>query len=192
MRSGGVAGLVLAAGAGRRFGAPKALVTVRGERLVDRAVRVLRESDLDPVVVVGGAAALDVAGAVVVPNPGWAEGIGASLRAGLEWLGRETDAAAVAVMLVDQPGIGPQAVRQLTGRASGARSLAVATYAGRRSHPVLLGRGHWPDICASARGEVGARGYLGDRGDVVEVDCTGLADDADIDVPEDLAAYLLR
>ncbi|HEU4912946.1 MAG TPA: NTP transferase domain-containing protein, partial [Actinomycetes bacterium] len=60
----GIAGLVLAAGAGRRFGGPKALAEIDGERLVDRAVRALREGGSDPVYVVAGAAPLAVEGAV--------------------------------------------------------------------------------------------------------------------------------
>ena len=79
----GVAGLVLAAGEGRRFGGPKAPVVIDGERLVDRAVRVLREGGCEPVYVVLGAWVGEVPGAIVVVNPDWAEGMGSSLRAGL-------------------------------------------------------------------------------------------------------------
>ena len=78
-----IAGIVLAAGAGRRFGGPKALVEVDGERLVDRAVRVLREAGVTSTYVVQGAAPLTVAGAEVVDNPDWGAGMGSSLRAGL-------------------------------------------------------------------------------------------------------------
>ena len=79
-----IGGLVLAAGAGRRFGGPKALVEVAGERWVDRAARVLREGGAEPIVVVVGAAPVEVPGAdSVVANPAWAEGMGSSLRAGL-------------------------------------------------------------------------------------------------------------
>src|ERR671915_252345 len=59
-----VAGLLLAAGEGRRFGRPKALVEFDGERLVDRGVRTLREAGCGPIVVVMGAAAIEVIGAV--------------------------------------------------------------------------------------------------------------------------------
>ena len=76
-------GLVLAAGAGRRLGGPKAPLVVDGERLVDRAVRVLREGGCDPVLVVLGAWVGDVPGAEVVVNADWASGLGSSLRAGL-------------------------------------------------------------------------------------------------------------
>ncbi len=71
-----VAGLVLAAGAGRRFGGPKALAMLDGERLVDRAVSLVRNGGCSPILVVSGAATLDVADAAVVENPDWADGNG--------------------------------------------------------------------------------------------------------------------
>ena len=73
----GCAGLLLAAGEGRRLGRPKALVDVDGELFVERVVRVLRDGGCDPVVVVLGAAAADIVGrarlddVVVVVNDGW-------------------------------------------------------------------------------------------------------------------------
>ena len=71
-----VVGLVLAAGAGTRFGGPKAVVEIDGERLVDRAVRTLLDGGAAPAYVVTGALDVEVAGAIVVANPGWDEGIG--------------------------------------------------------------------------------------------------------------------
>jgi molybdenum cofactor cytidylyltransferase/nicotine blue oxidoreductase len=60
--------------------------------------------------------------------------------------------------------------------------LAVPTYDGVRGHPVLLGREHWAGVAASATGDEGARRYLSAH-PVTEVDCTGLADPTDLDVP---------
>ncbi len=83
-----VAGLVLAAGAGRRYGMPKALVPYEGSLLVERACRLVAEI-CDPVVVVLGAAAdevgerADLGAATVVVNPDWDTGMGSSLRVGL-------------------------------------------------------------------------------------------------------------
>ncbi|HSK28102.1 MAG TPA: NTP transferase domain-containing protein [Jiangellales bacterium] len=180
-----VAGLVLAAGAGRRFGGPKALVEVAGERLVDRAVRVLREGGCAPVVVVSGAASLDVAGAEVVAHPGWEQGMGSSFRAGLAACPRE--AAAVVVVLVDTPWLSPEAVRRVVGVGATDGVLAVATYEGRRGHPVLLGLRHWAGAAAAASGDRGARDYLAARGaEVLEIACDGLGDPRDVDLPADL------
>ena len=186
-----VAALVLAAGGGRRYGMPKALVEYEGSLLVERAVRTAR-AVCDPVLVVLGARAVDVwqtadlDGATVLANPDWETGMASSLRTGLEglrsWPGR-VDAALVT--LVDMPGMTPAALERLAAHgAPGA--LAVATYDGVRGHPVLLGREHWAGVIETATGDEGARRYLAAHsaaGGVTEVDCTGLADPTDLDVP---------
>jgi CTP:molybdopterin cytidylyltransferase MocA len=179
-----VAGLVLAAGEGRRFGGPKALVELGGERLVDRAVRVLRDGGCEQVFVVAGAAALDVPDAFVVDNTQWTKGMGSSLRTGLAALPAGVDAAVV--VLVDTPWIRAEAVRLLIAVHGRGADLAVATYAGERGHPVLVGRRHWLGVAETAIGEVGAREYLANHPDVVEVDCTGTGDPGDVDDPADL------
>ena len=183
-----VAGLVLAAGEGRRLGRPKAVVEVDGERLVDRAVRVLREGGCEPVVVVTGAVPLDVPGAVVVHNADWPTGMGSSLRCGLASM--PTGAEAVVVSLVDQPGIGAGVVeRLLAARAAGAR-IAVATYGGQRRNPVLLHRDLWGRAAARATGDEGARGLLKEVPELVtEVECGDVADPTDIDTPESLRSW---
>lgn len=176
-----VAGLLLAAGEGARLGTPKALLEFGGERLVDRGVRLLQEGGCHPVVVVLGAATVQVRGAVTVRNPDWRSGMGSSLRAGLAALPAEP--RAVVIALVDQPLVRPEAVRALIG--SGAE-VAVATYGGRRRNPVLLGRRHFAEVAALARGDVGARPFLAAHSELVtEVPCPG--DPADIDTPDDLA-----
>jgi CTP:molybdopterin cytidylyltransferase MocA len=182
-----VAGLVLAAGGGRRYGMPKALVEYEGSLLVERAVRTAR-AVCDPVLVVLGARAVDVwrtadlGGATVLANQDWETGMASSLRTGLDglrgWPGR---VHAALVLLVDMPGMTPAALERMTAQA-GPDALAVATYDGVRGHPVLLGRDHWAGVAATATGDEGARRYLADH-DVTEVDCTGLADPTDLDVP---------
>jgi CTP:molybdopterin cytidylyltransferase MocA len=182
-----VAGLVLAAGGGRRYGMPKALVEYEGSLLVERAVRTAR-AVCHPVLVVLGAQAVDVwrtadlDGATVLANRDWETGMASSLRTGLDglrgWPGR-VDAALVT--LVDMPGMTPRALRALAAHAA-PDALAIATYDGVRGHPVLLGREHWAGVAATATGDEGARRYLAAH-DVTEVDCTGLADPTDLDVP---------
>ncbi|MGY1640474.1 NTP transferase domain-containing protein [Geodermatophilus sp. SYSU D00703] len=182
-----VAGLVLAAGGGRRYGMPKALAEYEGSLLVERAVRTARQV-CDPVLVVLGARAVDVwrtadlDGATVLANRDWETGMASSLRTGLEglrgWPGR-VDAALV--LLVDMPGMTPAALARMAGHAA-PDALAVATYAGVRGHPVLLGREHWAGVAETATGDEGARRYLATH-PVTEVDCTGLADPTDLDVP---------
>lgn len=182
----GVAGLLLAAGGGSRLGRPKALVEFRGERLVDRGVRTLREGGCEPVVVVLGAAPAEVPGARVVPNPEWATGMGSSLRAGLAAL--PPGIRAVVVALADQPLIGPGAVRRLIDAAGHGASVAVATYGGRRRNPVLFAAEHFAAVAELAAGDVGARAFLRRRPELVTpVPCDDTGDPADIDTPADLA-----
>ncbi len=181
-----VAGLVLAAGSGSRLGTPKALVELAGERLVDRAVRVLRAGGCDPVLVVAGAASLDVPSAVVVPNPDWAGGMGSSLRAGLAALAG-TDVDAVVVALVDQPGIPAAVTTRLIATHAGGATVATATYGGKRRNPVLLARSTWAEVARLAVGDAGARPYLAAHPEeVTPVACDDLGDPDDIDTVADL------
>lgn len=180
-----VAGLVLAAGEGRRFGGPKALARLDGERLVDRAAATVRAAGCDPVVVVEGAAALGrVEGATTVFAAAWREGMGASLRTGLAAL--PDDADGCVVFLVDTPWLTAASVRRVvdTWVSAGRPGAAVATYERRRRHPVLLSRDVWADVAGEAAGDAGARAWMRSHpGDVLEVDCTGLADPTDVDEP---------
>lgn len=178
----------MAAGAGRRYGRPKALVQWGDRLLVEHAFAALRAGGCDPVVVVLGAAAAQVRataampGAIVVDNPHWSAGMGSSLRAGLAAL-QATAAPAAVVLLVDTPGIGAAAVRRL-GELAGPAALAQATYRGEPGHPVVLGRDHWPGVAAAATGDRGARSYLVAHAAAVRtVPCDDAADPADLDVP---------
>ncbi|MCF8590540.1 nucleotidyltransferase family protein [Gordonia liuliyuniae] len=177
-------GVVLAAGAGRRFGQPKALVQFHGERLVDRAVRLLISGGCRRVVVVSGAAPLQVDGADVVHNPRWRTGMGSSLVTGLAAV-RES---AALVIPVDMPWLGAEAVRRLRFAGS---TLAVATYHGRRGHPVLIGSQHFPEVSATAVGDIGAREYLATHAYLVRaVPCDDTGTAADVDTPQDLVDAL--
>jgi molybdenum cofactor cytidylyltransferase/nicotine blue oxidoreductase len=183
-----VAAVVLAAGGGRRYGMPKALVEYEGRLLVERAVGTA-QAVCETVLVVLGARAVDVwrqarlENVIVLANGEWETGMASSLRTGLEGLralpGTTVDAALIT--LVDMPGMTPAALERLAGHAA-PDALAVATYDGVRGHPVLLGRDHWAGVIETATGDEGARRYLAAH-DVTEVDCTGLADPTDLDVP---------
>ncbi|RMB79588.1 NTP transferase domain-containing protein [Streptomyces shenzhenensis] len=188
-----VAGLLLAAGGGRRLGGrPKALLAHRGRPLVEHAVAVLRAAGCARVHVVLGAAAdtvrdrADLSGCVLVDNPDWAAGMGSSLRAGLGSLAGTGDRAAL-VSLVDQPGIGAEAVGRVRAAYRDETSLASAAYAGVRGHPVLLGSAHWPGVVAAATGDRGARAYLKAHEEAITlVECGDVARPYDIDTEADL------
>jgi CTP:molybdopterin cytidylyltransferase MocA len=174
-------GLLLAAGAGRRMGRPKALV----EGWLVRAVESLAECD-DVVVVLGAAAdearrLLDAHQVTIVVAPDWEEGMGASLRTGLRQL-QHGGASRCVVTLVDLPDVTAPVVRRLLERPGDEDVLARATYEGRPGHPVLLGRAHWAGVIDAAVGDRGARDYL-ESHDVEAVECGDLASGRDVDRP---------
>lgn len=192
-----MAGLLLAAGGGRRYGMPKALAAPTGQPLVLRALATLRAAALAPIVVVIGAAAGEVRALVdgamadapsggevqVVVNEGWETGMGSSLRAGLAALAPMSVDATI-VLLVDTPGITPAAVARVAAGADGAGALAAASYGGEQGHPVLLGRRHWAGVAELAVADVGARPYLRNHAsDLRLVPCDDIADGVDMDTP---------
>jgi CTP:molybdopterin cytidylyltransferase MocA len=194
-------GLLLAAGAGRRMGGPKALLRdSRGVPRLDRAVGVLLAGGCARVTVVLGAGAeeagrlLDEAGwsedpaLDVVVADDWEEGMGASLRTGLaRLLATAHDADATLVTLVDLPDLDAAVVRRVSEARgdSGEAALVRATYDGRPGHPVLIGRDHWAGVAAEARGDHGARDYLAGH-PPQRCECGDLATGRDLDRPEDL------
>ena len=185
-----VAGLVLAAGSGRRLGTPKALLRYHDMPLVERAAWTLHDAGCAPVVVVLGAAAervtseTDLSKVTVVVNRAWGTGMGSSLRVGLRSV-EETDAEAVVVIPVDMPGITAEAVRRVA-ELPHRDALVCATYDGRRGEPVLLGRAHWAGVMMLATGDVGLRPYLLARSaQVTTVSCDGVATCDDVDTVED-------
>jgi nicotine blue oxidoreductase len=175
-KSGSVAGVLLAAGAGSRYGMPKVLAE-QGEWLTT-AVAALADGGCDDVVVVLGAAVVDVpprARAVVARD--WEVGMSASLRAGLAAV---ADAELAVLHLVDTPDVGADVVARVLAAAQ-ASGLARATYGGGPGHPVAVARRHWAELTAMLSGDEGARAFLRARDDVVTVECGDLATGADVD-----------
>ncbi|MDQ3403840.1 MAG: nucleotidyltransferase family protein [Actinomycetota bacterium] len=191
----GVAGLLLAAGGGSRFGMPKALAPFRDRLLVEHAAATLADGGCDPVIVVLGAAADEVRARadlpfLVVDNPDWATGVGSSLRVGLAALSGMTalrGATAVIVLPVDTPGITPEAIRRLAEMAT-SDALARATYGTEAGHPVLIGRTHWAGVAAAADADEGGRAYLA-RHPVALVPCDDIADGTDADHRSELTRF---
>jgi CTP:molybdopterin cytidylyltransferase MocA len=133
-----IAAVVLAAGAGSRFGGPKQ------QLLLPDVLAAVHASSVDELVVVAGAYPL-AADARVVDCPDWERGLGASLRCGLRALSPDVQAAVV--VLADGPDLSPAAVdRLLAAWRSGAGDVVAASYRGDRGHPVVLGREVWDRI----------------------------------------------
>ena len=171
------AGVLLAAGAGSRYGMPKVLA--EQGRWLRLGVAALADGGCGDVVVVLGAAIVDVprpARAVVADD--WADGLSASLRAGLGAI----DSDYAVLHTVDTPDVGADVVRRVLDAARRAPSgLARACYGEVPGHPVVIARRHWPQLLDRLGGDEGAGPFLRDRSDVVTVDCADLASGADID-----------
>lgn len=166
------------------MGQPKGELVVAGERLLDRAVRVLAAAGCAPVVAVVRPG-VDVAGAIVNPDP--SRGQRSSLQLAVDAC---PDADALAVLLVDTPGVDEAAARAVVAAWRPGR-IAIASYAGRRGHPTVMAPALWRDALAQAAPDEGARALLRARPELVDqVEVDG--DPADLDTPEDLVRWLER
>jgi len=157
--------VVLAAGGSSRLGRPKQLLASGGETLVHRAARAAGGSGADETLVVTGAYAGRVAGAVadlalpVVENRAWQEGLASSIRCGVRAAG-ERGSSAVLLVLADQPRVGSALLARLLGalREEG-RELVACRYLGLLGAPALFA-GPWRELLLELRGDRGARGLL--------------------------------
>ena len=186
-----VSAIVLAAGAGSRFGGGKLLAEFEGRPLIEHALSMLGDAPVDEtVVVVGGDAerlreVCEPYQVRIVENPDWVEGQSTSVRAGLRAMSSVTRAAAV--LLADQPLVGTGAVERLVEAFERGAKVAVAVYGGHRRNPVLFAREVWPLLLEELSGDEGARAVLRAHPELVtEVACDGVGDPVDVDTREDL------
>jgi molybdenum cofactor cytidylyltransferase len=185
-----IAGLVLAAGAGERFGGRKQLAELDGRPLLEHALAAMESAPVAERIVVLGAYAAEVLesvnlhGARPIVCAGWSEGIAASLRTGIDAVGPEIDA--VVIPLGDQPHVEARAIAAVIAARGGGAAAVRATYGGVPSHPALIERTLF-DTLRGLRGDIGARDVFSGV-PVTEVPCDGLGDPADVDVPDDLSA----
>ena len=189
-----IAGMIIAAGGGRRIGGPEALLRQGGKPLVSRVHGIMRVAGCQPVVVVLGAAAdqvqesADLSEATVVINRSWATGIGSSMRKGLDAL-VDADIEAVVVVPVDMPGLTARAIRRVTALPY-PDALVCATYDGLRGYPMLFGRRHWAGIATLANADVGARPYLlAHKHQIVDIACDTVAAGIRVNTPELMALW---
>jgi len=184
-----IGGLVLAAGAGTRFGSAKQLAELDGRPLLEHSILAMTASPVGRVVVVLGSGAeevlarVDLHGAEGVVNERWEEGQSASLACGLAEL---SDCEAVVVTLGDQPRVSPDAIRRvIDARGDGADAVR-ATYHGGPGHPVLLERELFERM-RDVTGDHGARNLLISM-QTREVPCEDLGGGQDVDTPAQLDA----
>jgi molybdenum cofactor cytidylyltransferase len=183
-----IGGLVLAAGAATRFGAPKQLAELYGVPLLEHALRTMTAAPVGRVVVVLGSAADEIAVAVDLHGADplvctrWEEGQSASLACGLAEL---ADCEAVVVTLGDQPRMSPEAIRRVIEARNGAAAVR-ATYGGEPGHPVLLERDLF-EALRNVSGDKGARNLLLSV-QVLDVPCDDLGGGEDVDTPAELDA----
>ena len=196
-----VAAVLLAAGASRRLGESKQLLRDEGGiPAVVRMCRVLRDGGCDRVVVVLGASAeavrdtLDAHGelscSTVVVNERWADGMGASIAAGVKAVATAPHHCdAVLIAACDMPSVGAAHVRALLDASGDGRRVASCYTGGDdriiRGIPAVLPRGDFPTLSA-LDGDTGARALLGGA-DTITVMLAG--GHFDLDTPADVERW---
>ncbi|SDQ61041.1 NTP transferase domain-containing protein [Microbacterium sp. cf332] len=176
-------GIVLAAGAGTRYGMPKALATgPDGRPWLSAVVDALTAAGCAPILVMLGAApeAPVPAGVAAHVVEDWRAGLSATVRAALS-AASDSDAEVAVILPVDVPDIPAAVVVRLLAAAGGdpaARHRAV--FDGRPGHPVVLGREHWDAAAGAASGDHGAGAYLARVG-AISVECADLWHGRDVD-----------
>ena len=184
------AGIVLAAGESTRMGKPKQLLEIAGQTMLQRVVDAALASRLDHVAVVLGYHAADVRASLAeravsfVENDGYSEGLGSSVRAGLQALPPAADAAMF--LLGDQPGVTAELINRLLAESTG-ENIVAPNVGGRRGNPTLFGR-KWFAQLARVSGNAGGRSIIDGHPEALTLVQTS-ADLRDVDTPEDLAGW---
>lgn len=185
---------MLAAGGSSRFGSPKQLARLNGETLVRRAAQAAHDAGANPVIVVLGASAKDVAAELIgisnvscVTNPDWNTGLASSLAVGLRAVLREGDCEAALVTLVDQPLVDGAALASLVAAFDDDHRVVASFYDGVIGVPALFAREYLEEL-TTITGDSGAGAWLRARSNIV----TGIPMQkaaVDIDTPNDPALF---
>jgi molybdenum cofactor cytidylyltransferase len=188
-----VTAIVLAAGAGNRFGTQKLLAPLHGRPVLRHVLDALAQGGLERVVVVLGDDAEAIEAAIAwrgerrIRNPRPQDGLASSLRVGLDAAAEDPETGAVLIVLGDQPALRPQVIRQVVDAADRTeRPIVRARYpADEAPNPVLVRRAAWA-LVAGLSGDRGLGPLLAARSELVtEVKVEGA--NPDVDTPADLA-----
>jgi molybdenum cofactor cytidylyltransferase len=201
--------VLLAAGESSRLGRPKQLVEIDGSPLIVRAISVALEAVPLEVIVVLGAYAEEIEAAVardfglgaepevaassrspirIVVNEGWAEGMGSSIRVGVEAVDASSKAAVL--MLCDQPRVSTELLLSLAEALSDSDGISATEYEGRAGAPCAFARAVFPELL-KLQGDRGARDLIRDPArNVALVPFESAA--ADIDTQSDISTYATR
>jgi CTP:molybdopterin cytidylyltransferase MocA len=179
------AAVILAAGASTRLGEPKQLITIHGETLLARTIRIAQESGADYVFVVLGANAdalrPQAHTATIVENPLWQQGMAISVRAGVTAANAYD---AILLLTCDQPAVTSFHLAQLLAASEEGKRIAASTYANRTGVPAIFPQRYFSEL-AALEGDNGARHLLQIyKQDVVEVPLEN--GELDLDTPESL------
>src|ERR1700722_2835426 len=186
--------VILAAGGSRRLGRPKQLLTVLGEPLLRRVVRMATEVHPDHLIVVLGRSAYDCVPVIkdceadIVVNPFWESGLAGSIRIGVE-RAEEQGADSILLLLSDQPWLNSEVIRRFLDRMNGKTDVIIsARYDGILGAPMMFGSDWFPQL-KNLKGDQGARNLVSKETDRVEViDWSEGA--LDVDTPDDLASLM--
>jgi molybdenum cofactor cytidylyltransferase len=190
-----VAGVILAAGTSSRLGSPKQLLDLGGKPVLAHTLAAVRQTTLDPIIVVLGheseriAASVDLDQVQMIYNPDYLAGQSSSVRAVLDVL--PLDVAAIVFVLGDQPLVQPAVIERL---ASAFRqdlpNIVQPSYREGRGNPVLISRALFDEL-AQISGDTGARPLIErHRGQVRLVDVSEYSRPDDIDTREDYERIL--
>ncbi len=188
--------VLLAAGSSSRLGEPKQLLKYDDQTLLQHSLQVAIASNGSPIVVVLGANAGEILksiqpdGAHIVVNDAWQEGMGSSIRCGLETiLQLNALITGVIIMVCDQPFITPElldnlvAEHQLTGK-----PIITCSYAGTYGPPALFDKNIFPELL-QLKGDVGAKKIIHQHAN--ELECILFPEgETDIDTKSDYEKYI--
>jgi molybdenum cofactor cytidylyltransferase len=169
-----IGAVILAAGESSRFGAPKQLAQFRGQTFVRRIADVAEQAGCWPVVVVAGSDAAKIRAEIsstIVENENWRNGIGSSIRTGVEHLMKiEPETAAIVLLVCDQPFVDAAVIRHLIAlREKSGKDIVASSYSGTLGVPALFSRSLFSELM-SLSGESGAKKIIfGNRDRVAEL-----------------------